>query len=60
MMLLIYVIVDVKIWFYGFVQMYIVVYFMDYSYGLGYNNDDGDKEVYFNKQIILYEGIMFL
>lgn len=43
----------VKIRFHGLAQTHTAVHSTDYSHGLGYNNDDGDKEVYLNKQITL-------
>lgn len=60
MMSSIYVIADVKIRFHGLAQTHTAVHSTDYSHGLGYNNDDGDKEVYLNKQLTLYEGITSL
>lgn len=45
-----------KIRFHGLAQTHTAVHSTDYSHGLGYNNDDGDKEVYLNEPITLFEG----
>ncbi|XP_062611000.1 arrestin domain-containing protein 17-like isoform X1 [Saccostrea cucullata] len=45
----------VKIRFHGLGQTHTAVHSTDYSYGLGYNTDDGDKDVYLNELLTLYE-----
>ncbi|XP_048731135.2 arrestin domain-containing protein 1-like isoform X1 [Ostrea edulis] len=45
----------VKIRFHGLAQTHTAVHSTDYSHGLGYNNEDGDKEVYLNELLTLYE-----